>query len=60
MPPFAALDDILWRNSVSGDNAIWKSADATQGQNVGTVSDTGWQVLNQADTWLQLDGTYSV
>lgn len=41
--------DILWRNGVTGANAIWKSASYGQQQAVTGVSATNWKVVGDGD-----------
>jgi hypothetical protein len=41
--------DILWRNSASGANAIWRSADVALRQDVAQVADPNWKVVGAGD-----------
>ena len=41
--------DILWRNSTTGANTIWKSANSTTPQSVTGVSSQAWKIVGQGD-----------
>ena len=41
--------DLLWRNTSTGSNTIWKGADATQQQTTAAVTDVAWTAAGTAD-----------
>ncbi|AGX88355.1 DUF4347 domain-containing protein [Candidatus Symbiobacter mobilis] len=41
--------DLIWRNTSTGKNAIWSSADASVGLSIFDVSDTTWKIAAIAD-----------
>jgi len=43
------VSDILWRNSNTGANTIWRSANSATGQAVSTVASQAWQVVGTGD-----------
>ena len=42
-------DDVLWRHSASGQNAIWRSGSSASPQAVTTVASQSWRVALVAD-----------
>lgn len=43
------LSDILWRNTRSGRNTIWKSANSATEQTVATLADLTWKIVGSGD-----------
>lgn len=43
------VSDLLWRNTATGANVIWKSADAGTQQAVTRVADTDWSIVGVGD-----------
>ena len=43
------VSDILWRNSSTGANTIWRSGNSATGQAVTTVASQAWQVVGVGD-----------
>jgi hypothetical protein len=43
------VSDILWRNTATGRNTIWKSGNRSTEQSVATVADQRWSVAGIAD-----------
>ena len=41
--------DILWRNPVSGQNVIWRSANSSTSQTVASVPGNSWRIMGAAD-----------
>src|SRR6476620_10101393 len=41
--------DVFWRNSSTGANAIWKSANVATRQSVASVSNLHWAIVGQGD-----------
>jgi hypothetical protein len=52
--------DILWRNTVTGDNTIFDSAYSTRVQGMAGMGDSTWTIEHETATWLNADGTYGV
>lgn len=43
------IDDILWRNTSTGANTIWKSADASAVQAMTGVANLAWRIEGVGD-----------
>ncbi len=43
------VSDVLWRNSATGANALWKSSNSSTKQTVTTQADQHWQVAGVGD-----------
>jgi hypothetical protein len=43
------LDDLLWRNSATGANKVWKAASSATTQGVATVADPNWTIAGTGD-----------
>jgi hypothetical protein len=41
--------DVLWRNTSSGQNALWRSGNAATPQPINAVTDIGWQAAGAGD-----------
>lgn len=52
------VPDIFWRNASTGQNVIWRSADASRPLAVASVADTRWHAAAQGD--FDGDGTSDV
>ncbi len=42
-------DDVLWRNSSDGSNAIWRGGDSGQAQAVDGIGDQNWKIVGTGD-----------
>ena len=49
VPAFAGNADILWRNSATGANVLWKSGSAATPAAVTAVANASWQVVGAGD-----------
>jgi hypothetical protein len=43
------LDDVLWRNSATGANQVWKAANSATRQVVLTIADPNWTIAGTGD-----------
>lgn len=43
------LSDILWRNSINGQNVVWRSANQALPFTLATVADVDWQIVGTGD-----------
>ena len=43
------VSDILWRNTSSGRNTIWRSANSATEQGVATLADLTWKIVGSGD-----------
>ena len=43
------VSDIVWRNSSTGSNSIWKSANASTAQSMAAVPDLNWKIVGTGD-----------
>jgi uncharacterized delta-60 repeat protein len=43
------VSDLVWHNTSTGANTLWRNADSTKSQAMGTQADAAWRILAVAD-----------